>query len=106
MYLFYSSMGKNYFLIPLYQMYLSSECPLFRGAIASGFGHMCVARYDCLGLSCNIAMLQGYKTEYLRVEMHFNIDESKQRLIFNGSEVDLIDDGTYMYLCHSLPGRN
>ena len=56
---------------------------------------MCFARCDCLGLSCNVAMHQGYKTEYIFVEINLNIDESKLTLVSNGTTVNLNADGMY-----------
>lgn len=36
-------------------------CPMFKGAIAKGFGHLCFVHENCLGISCNVEIPVGPK---------------------------------------------
>ncbi|KAH3823843.1 hypothetical protein DPMN_125666 [Dreissena polymorpha] len=66
---------------------------MFKGAIAKGFGHMCYAREDCLGLSCNIPVPLGPKSEVLHASIALVPSELKIEISVMGHNFTIKPNG-------------
>ena len=70
-----------------------SECPLFKGKLASGLGHFCTARCDCMGLTCSLALPLALKTNYIKIGVNVNVDDMKLEVKYQDKSFKLGVDG-------------
>ncbi|XP_052224342.1 uncharacterized protein LOC127839993 [Dreissena polymorpha] len=68
-------------------------CPMFKDGIAKGFGHICYVHEDCLGLSCNIRVPLGPKSEMLHASIALVPSELKIEISVLGRNYTIQPNG-------------
>ncbi|XP_045189288.2 uncharacterized protein LOC123546793 [Mercenaria mercenaria] len=68
-------------------------CPIFKGAIAIGFGHVCNVEDNCLGISCSVALRSGSKKRHIKLGVWVKPSEKRIDLMVNNQNLTIKPDG-------------
>ncbi|XP_060074374.1 uncharacterized protein LOC132554093 [Ylistrum balloti] len=68
-------------------------CPTFRDGLNKGFGHVCQAHENCLGLSCGLMLPYGSVFKMVSVDISVRPCDSKLHIAVNTDNNDISLDG-------------
>ena len=78
--------------------FLFAVCPLFKGAIAKGFGHICTVHDDCMGIVCSVPFKIKAKEDHLKVNVTVILDRMAVEITINDKTLLLETDGMHFFI--------